>query len=100
MYGIAMKLLWNCYEIDNCYDFKTRKFNSTRTIDISKEPTLKTIYEKSTQDLKNYEDISIIYHLAAINGTELFYKIPYEVARTNMLVTINLLDWLEKIIAL
>jgi len=41
--------------------------------------------------------IDYVYHLAAINGTELFYKIPYEVARTNMLVTINLLDWLEKI---
>ena len=37
----------------------------------------------------------IVYHLAAINGTRLFYEIPYEVARTNLLLTINLLDWLE-----
>jgi nucleoside-diphosphate-sugar epimerase len=39
--------------------------------------------------------IDVVYHLAAINGTRLFYEIPYEVARANLLVTLNLLDWLE-----
>ena len=39
--------------------------------------------------------LDIVYHLAAINGTELFYKIPYQVARNNLLMTLNLLDWLE-----
>ena len=38
----------------------------------------------------------IIYHLAAINGTQLFYDIPYQVARTNLLTTLHLLDWLER----
>jgi len=37
----------------------------------------------------------IVYHLAAINGTRLFYEIPYQVARTNLLMTLQLLDWLE-----
>jgi nucleoside-diphosphate-sugar epimerase len=37
----------------------------------------------------------VVYHLAAINGTRLFYEIPYQVARTNLLITLNLLDWLE-----
>jgi nucleoside-diphosphate-sugar epimerase len=39
--------------------------------------------------------IDIVYHLAAINGTRLFYEIPYEVCRDNLLMTLNLLNWLE-----
>jgi len=42
------------------------------------------------------KDIDIIYHLAAINGTELFYKIPYMVTKTNISMTLSLLDYLEK----
>jgi len=41
------------------------------------------------------KEIGIVYHLAAVNGTRLFYEIPYTVARTNLLATLNLLDWLE-----
>lgn len=41
---------------------------------------------------KSYE---VVYHLAAINGTRLFYEIPYELAKTNLLITLNLLDVLE-----
>ncbi len=52
---VAFQVTKKKIEIDNCYDFNTRKFNSTRTIDIDEEPTLKAIYKKSTQDLKNYE---------------------------------------------
>lgn len=37
----------------------------------------------------------IVYHLAAINGTKLFYEMPYQVARINLLATLNLLDCLE-----
>lgn len=37
----------------------------------------------------------VVYHLAAINGTRLFYEIPYQLARANLLMTLNLLDWLE-----
>tara|TARA_Y100001963_G_C6747844_1_gene432531 strand:+ start:663 stop:1646 length:984 start_codon:yes stop_codon:yes gene_type:complete len=39
---------------------------------------------------KDYDEI---YHLAAINGTENFYKIPEKVLRVNILTTLNLLDW-------
>lgn len=41
------------------------------------------------------DDFDVVYHLAAINGTRLFYEMPYQVARTNLLITLNLLDWLE-----
>jgi len=46
-------------------------------------------------DLSIAEPLDVVYHLAAINGTRLFYEIPYDVARVNLLVTINLLDWLR-----
>ena len=41
------------------------------------------------------DGFDVVYHLAAINGTRLFYEIPYQVARTNLLITLHLLDWLE-----
>jgi len=37
----------------------------------------------------------LVYHLAAINGTHLFYEIPYELARTNIAITVNVLRALE-----
>jgi len=37
----------------------------------------------------------VVYHLAAINGTQLFYDIPYDVARANLLLTLNLLELLR-----
>ncbi len=41
------------------------------------------------------KEFDLVYHLAAINGTRLFYEIPYKLARTNLLLTLNLLDLLE-----
>lgn len=41
--------------------------------------------------------VDVVYHLAAINGTRLFYEIPYQVARTNLLATLNLLEALRGI---
>ena len=35
-----------------------------------------------------------VYHIAAINGTRLFYEIPDRVLRVNILSTLNLLEWL------
>lgn len=36
-----------------------------------------------------------VYHLAAVNGTDLFYKIPHEVLRINMLTSIYGLEWFK-----
>lgn len=36
-----------------------------------------------------------VYHLAAVNGTDLFYKIPHEVLRINLLATIYGLEWFK-----
>ena len=43
------------------------------------------------------QKIDTVYHLAALNGTRLFYEIPYELCRNNLLITINLLDRLESV---
>lgn len=37
-----------------------------------------------------------VYHLAAINGTDLFYKIPQEVLRINTLTLIYMLEWFKE----
>ena len=39
--------------------------------------------------------LDLVYHLAAINGTQLFYDIPYQLARAQLLMTIHLLQALE-----
>ena len=56
-------------------------------IDLTKEIKVKS----------SFKNLDIVYHLAAINGTELFYEIPYKVATDNLLITINLLKLFEKI---
>jgi len=38
---------------------------------------------------------SHVYHLAAINGTRLFYDMPGEVLRVNILSAMNLLEWFK-----
>ena len=37
-----------------------------------------------------------VYHLAAVNGTQLFYEIPHEVLRLNVLSLTNLLEWFRQ----
>lgn len=37
-------------------------------------------------------DCDVVVHLAAINGTKLFYDIPFDVATNNLLPTVNLLN--------
>lgn len=37
-----------------------------------------------------------VYHLAAVNGTDLFYKIPHEVLRINLLSAIYCLEWFKE----
>lgn len=37
-----------------------------------------------------------VYHLAAINGTKIFYQIPHEVLRINTLSLIYMLEWFKK----
>lgn len=51
-------------------------------------------------DLASYEqlgsDYDHVYHLAAVNGTDLFYEIPHEVLRINTLSTAYILEWMRQ----
>lgn len=40
-------------------------------------------------------DFDQVYHLAAVNGTKIFYKIPEEVLRINTLTLIYILEWIR-----
>jgi len=53
--------------------------------------TLQSSYDSLPLD--HYEDV---YHMAAINGTGNFYKIPVKVLKVGVLSTIYLLDWIVK----
>lgn len=41
------------------------------------------------------KDFHQVYHLAAVNGTKIFYKIPEEVLRINTLSLIYILEWIR-----
>jgi len=49
------------------------------------------INPKTFQKLKG--EFDYIYHLAAINGTENFYKFPDKVIKVGVIGTLNVLDW-------
>lgn len=42
-------------------------------------------------------DFDQVYHLAAVNGTKLFYEMPQEVLRINTLTLIYLLEWIKQV---
>ena len=52
--------------------------------------------EKISSRIKIEKNFDTIFHFAAINGTSLFYKIPYKLCSDNSLITINFLKWLEE----
>jgi len=41
------------------------------------------------------KDFDHVYHLAAINGTKLFYEMPQEVLRINTLTLVYILEWIK-----
>lgn len=51
-------------------------------------------------DLNSYKELGSgyyhVYHLAAVNGTKLFYEMPHEVLRINTLSLVYMLEWFRK----
>lgn len=54
---------------------------------------IKTDITKQGDFSKLEKKYDFVYHLAAINGTENFYKIPDRVIKVGVLGTLNILDW-------
>lgn len=44
------------------------------------------------------QDFDYVYHLAAVNGTKWFYKMPEEVMRINTLSLVYVLEWIKGLI--
>ncbi len=88
--GDSVVLLDNCFKNEGKVD---QSFQELIT-----EPNIQFILTDLTQSLLDInvgKEFSIVYHLAAINGTRLFYEMPFEVASTNLLSTLNLLEWFQ-----
>jgi len=47
----------------------------------------------SDKNISLLPDVNVVYHLAAINGTQLFYDIPWEVFVNSIQPTINLINF-------
>ena len=60
-----------------------------------------TFIEADVTDFSTFEsldkDFDHVYHLAAVNGTKLFYKMPQEVLRINTLSLIYILEWIKNL---
>ena len=83
--------------VDNL--FKTNGQMDTAFGDLIQQPKVQYLavdLTKPTIEFSSIHSIDIVYHLAAINGTQLFYEIPYQVARANLLMVLILLEELEK----
>ena len=50
----------------------------------------------SAELFKLDKDYDIVFHLAAINGTENFYTIPYDIMRVAIMGTMNLLEYFRE----
>src|SRR3989338_6033507 len=48
------------------------------------------------ESFNDLEEFDYVYHLAMINGTENFYKMPDKVLKVGIIGTINVLDWFVK----
>ena len=78
--------------------FKSQGKTDQEFESLTQQPKVKLFAVDLTKPISGVDlsaPMDIVYHLAAINGTRLFYEIPYQVAQTNLKVTLNLLDWLE-----
>lgn len=89
--GDAVFIIDNFAKTDGAADEEFRE--------LARQPGVTAVAADLTDQLADVElppVVDVVYHLAAINGTRLFYERPYEVARTNVLTTVNLLDLLRR----
>lgn len=64
-------------------------------------PTRLRFEKRDLTDPKSFEtmdrDFDQIYHLAAVNGTKHFYRMPHEVLHTDIFSLFYLLEWIAKL---
>lgn len=91
------KLGHQVWLIDNLQKIKKKDKDFIGLIKLKNIKFFNIDLTKKLNSKKFPKKFNVVYHLAAINGTDLFYSIPYDICKNNILVTINLLDFLNKI---
>ena len=95
-YHLTKHLADNGYEITICDNLFRGKMDDDFETLISRNNV--TFVQADLTQSTSFDhlgtDFTLIYHLAAINGTKHFYEIPEKVLRTNILSLMNILDWM------
>lgn len=96
-YYLANNLLNKGYEIvlvDNF--FRGKRDNDF--LELLKKPNV-TFIEADLTSFEEWKKFDTgydhVYHLAAVNGTKLFYEMPVEVLRINILTSFNAIEWMR-----
>ena len=90
--GDAVILLDNLFKTEGVADLDFQELLAHPSVRFLQHDLTRPLPESSVVP----DALDVVYHLAAINGTQLFYEKPYHVARTNLLLTLQLLEWLEQ----
>jgi nucleoside-diphosphate-sugar epimerase len=91
--NLILKLIKEGNEIISFDNYSRNSFSN----EILKAKNIELIEGDITnkEDLKKIpEDIDIVYHLAAINGTKFFYEIPEKVLQVNLGGILNVMEWM------
>ncbi|HEV7121320.1 MAG TPA: NAD-dependent epimerase/dehydratase family protein [Candidatus Paceibacterota bacterium] len=96
-YYLAQELLKEGYELVLTDNLQRGK-KDERFLKLLDDPRLRFI-ELDLTDPASYPELGggydQVYHLAAVNGTKLFYQMPHEVLRINTLSLIYMLEWFK-----
>lgn len=95
-FHLANRLLKQGHSVDILDNFARQNMDEELETLISRENVnflKKDLTNSSTWDELPLNHYDIVYHFAAINGTENFYKRPVDVLKVGCLSTIYLLDW-------
>lgn len=73
--------------------FRGKKDEEIKKLSENKNLTIIECDLTKQEHLSRLEKHDLVFHLAAINGTKFFYEIPAKVLKTNILTTLNMLEW-------
>jgi UDP-glucose 4-epimerase len=97
-FHLAKRLAKQSYDISIADNFFRGKRDDD-LINLVKLPNVRLI-EVDLTEKKAWNKVGVgydqVYHLASINGTGLFYKVPHEVLRVGVLTAVNVLDWFRE----
>lgn len=93
-FHISRALAEEDYQVTICDNFSRGELDD-EVDSLIKQPNVRLVKcdLRDSEALDSLGRFDQVYHLAAVQGTERFYDDPKTVIRTNLLTTINVLDW-------